>query len=41
MTRPTVSDVLAGANAAMVRPDLDVTGALAQLLTGVTALPPG
>lgn len=36
MTRITVSEVLAGANAAMVGPDLDVTGALALLLTGVT-----
>jgi hypothetical protein len=40
MTRLTVSEVLAGANAAIVGPDLDVTGALASLLTGVTgALP--
>ena len=37
MTHPTVSDVLARANAAMVGPDLDVTGALARLLAGVTA----
>jgi hypothetical protein len=36
MTRTTVSEVLARANAAMVAPDLDVTGALARLLTGVT-----
>ena len=40
MTRTSVSEVLAGANAAMVRPDLDVTGALARLLTGVTAALP-
>ncbi len=40
MTRLTVSEVLAGANAAIVGPDLDVTGALASLLNGVTgALP--
>ena len=40
MTRMTVSEVLAGANAAIVGPDLDVTGALASLLTGVIgALP--
>ena len=37
MTRTSVSDVLARANAAMVGPDLDVTGALARLLAGVTA----
>jgi hypothetical protein len=37
MTRTTVSEVLAMANAAMVGADLDVTGALARLLTGVTA----
>jgi hypothetical protein len=37
MTRTSVSEVLAGANAAMVGPDLDVTGALARLLAGVTA----
>jgi len=40
MTSTSVSDVLASANAAMVRPDLDVTGALAQLLAGVTAALP-
>jgi transcriptional regulator with GAF, ATPase, and Fis domain len=37
MTRTSVSEVLARANAAMVGPDLDVIGALARLLTGVTA----
>ena len=37
MTRTSVSDVLARANAAMVGPDFDVTGALARLLAGVTA----
>jgi hypothetical protein len=37
MTRTSVSEVLARANAAMVGADLDVTGALARLLTGVTA----
>jgi hypothetical protein len=37
MTRTSVSHVLARANAAMVAPDLDVTGALAALLAGVTA----
>ena len=37
MTRTSVSDVLARANAAMVGPDLDVTGALARLLAGVTS----
>ncbi len=37
MTRTSVSEVLARANSAMVGPDLDVTGALARLLTGVTA----
>jgi ANTAR domain/GAF domain len=37
MTRTSISEVLAGANAAMVAPDLDVTGALARLLAGVTA----
>ena len=40
MTRTSVSEVLARANAAMVGPDLDVTGALARLLTGVTAALP-
>src|SRR3954471_18049143 len=40
MTTTSVSEVLASANAAMVRPDLDVTGALAQLLAGVTAALP-
>ncbi len=40
MTRTSVSQVLADANAAMVRPDLDVTGALARLLAGVTAALP-
>lgn len=40
MTRMTVSQVLAEANAAMVGPDLDVTGALATLLSGVTAALP-
>ena len=35
MKRTTVSDVLATANAAMVAPDPDVTGALAVLLAGV------
>jgi transcriptional regulator with GAF, ATPase, and Fis domain len=40
MSSTTVWEVLASANAAMVQPDLDVTGALARLLTGVTdALP--
>ena len=37
MTRTSVSEVLARANAAMVGPDLDVTGALARLLAGITA----
>jgi hypothetical protein len=36
MTTTSVTDVLAHANAAMVRPHPDVTGALAELLTGVT-----
>ena len=40
MTRTSVSEVLARANAAMVEPDLDVTGALARLLNGVTAALP-
>src|SRR3954452_15701817 len=40
MSTTSVSEVLASANAAMVRPDLDVTGALAQLLAGVTAALP-
>lgn len=40
MKLTSVSDVLARANAAMVGPDLDVTGALARLVAGVTtALP--
>ena len=37
MTRTSVSDVLARANAALVGSEPDVTGALARLLTGVTA----
>lgn len=37
MTSTSVRSVLASANAAMVREDLDVTGALARLLAGVTA----
>ena len=37
MTRTSVADVLAKANAAMVGPEFDVTGALARLLAGVTA----
>ena len=40
MSTTSVSQVLASANAAMVRPDLDVTGALAQLLAGVVAVLP-
>jgi hypothetical protein len=40
MKRLSVSDVLASANAAMVGPDLDVTGALARLLAGVTSALP-
>lgn len=41
MTSSTsVWKVLASANAAMVQPDLDVTGALARLLDGVTAALP-
>jgi transcriptional regulator with GAF, ATPase, and Fis domain len=40
MTSTSVLEVLASANAAMVRPDLDVTGALAQILAGVTATLP-
>ncbi len=40
MTSTSVWEVLARANAAMVRPDLDVTGALARLLAGVTAALP-
>lgn len=40
MSRLTVSEVVARANATMVEPDLDVTGALATTLTGaVQALP--
>ena len=42
MSRMSVSQVLARANAAMVAADLDVTGALASLLAGaVEALPAG
>ncbi len=40
MTSTSVWEVLAGANAAMVQPDLDVTGALARLLAGVVAALP-
>ncbi|MFL6167968.1 MAG: ANTAR domain-containing protein [Ornithinibacter sp.] len=40
MSSTSISAVLAGANAAMVGPDLDITGALAQLLTGVVAALP-
>lgn len=40
MNSMTVAAVLARANAAMVEPALDVTGALARLLTGVTAALP-
>jgi hypothetical protein len=37
MKQISVSDVLASANAAMVGPDLDLTGALASLVVGATA----
>ena len=37
MKRYSVSDVLAGANAAMVGPDFDVTGALASMVAGVAS----
>lgn len=37
MKQISVSDVLASANAAMVGPDLDITGALASLVVGATA----
>lgn len=40
MSRTTVSEVLARANAAMVEPDHDITGAIATILVGATeALP--
>lgn len=40
MKQISVADVLASANAAMVRPDFDVTGALASLVVGATAALP-